>query len=369
MSILFSLLLCGILSVGLLGARALRSPPGRTQQFGRPLRVSRRRRNDLRTAGLPSGGGAPLSSLPAAPAASGLRLASGLEALPGVVAWLQAQAISEARYEQVGALLNGGYKSVADLTPAPVIQPRSASQPGRGKFVKFLVASVFVLALLLLGLGTAGADVSYTGVISTDPTDLDLFNTLPTGTVTEGSNTSWGEVGIGWGITHRSTGADPWHYVYAIDANASGDTGNELTISHFILQVSPDFTSADMVNLSTNTSTTGPQTWTTADPSNPGIPSNFYGISFSGGLSVYQISFDSDRAPTWGNAFVTQDGDQYGYDTGWFDTSHLDATSGSNDDRILVPDAPSTPEPGSLALGLCALGAALVGVLRRRARR
>ena len=39
---------------------------------------------------------------------------------------------------------------------------------------------------------------------------------------------------------------------------------------------------------------------------------------------------------------------------------------------ILVPDTTSgnsTPEPGSLALGLCALSAALGGALRRRRRR
>lgn len=223
--------------------------------------------------------------------------------------------------------------------------------------MKNVVLSLIAVLVVCLSAGAALADYTYTGSLSTDNARGGGINAVG----------EWRPIDLSWNVT-GNPGA--WHYAYRLDTTTRD-------VSHFLLETSPTFTSQNI------SSFTGPieiGTWTPQDGnSNLEMPANLYGIKFNwGGSTHVTYEFDSNRAPRWGD-FYTKDGNSgtghYAWNTG-FGNPDSDPVgppaNGSLDYHLLVPDTVGppdvndVPEPGSLALGLCALGVTLGGVIRRR---
>jgi hypothetical protein len=168
---------------------------------------------------------------------------------------------------------------------------------------------------------------------------------------------------LSWEVTNEG---DYYHYEYIFTVPAKD-------ISHLILQVSENFESDNMWNLSNGVSTEEPTDYdsTSNGKSNPGMPGTIYGIKFepSSDSTTLIWSFDSDREPMWGD-FYAKDGkdellpalwggifgkiDVYAY------SSHMDGGTG----YIAVPDTNVVPVPSAIFLGI--FGLSFAGVKLRK---
>ena len=178
-----------------------------------------------------------------------------------------------------------------------------------------------------------------------------------------------------WDVTLNADNS--WHYSYVF-THPEGET------SHFILEVSDNFTANDIFNLQGDVGSVEIGDFGVGDPSNPGIPGSMYGIKFEDttGLET-AFSFDSFRVPVWQD-FYSKDGVAGGnqhagprggivnaaWNTG-FTSGDTDpdapAADGSIDYHVLAPDSVTNPVPEPTTLML--LGSGLLGsvaVFRRR---
>lgn len=224
-----------------------------------------------------------------------------------------------------------------------------------------LFRMVAVTALVIMSISGAFA---YSGSLSTD-----LFGGL------DGTG-SWfcNGADISWNVTQNKSGY--WDYSYTLV------TGKP-SLSHFIVEVSPTFTSDNIFSTSRSFELGS----FTEKNGNPNMPGTIYGLKFGGTeSSTYTVSFTSDRAPVWGDFYAKSgkggfqtvstlwNGDYNWYGYCGLTKNDIDPTSpasnGSVDYHILVPDSVSVvPEPGSLlALGLGAAGICTFS-LRRRIKR
>jgi hypothetical protein len=224
--------------------------------------------------------------------------------------------------------------------------------------MKSIATRLAIAVLLSVALGAAHADITYTGSLTypADPPQLYEW----------GSDWAQG-VSISWVVSQNANLS--WNYQYTLVVSGKN-------ISHFIIEVSPDFTAEDLLNFS------GPGEWSvgyfTPQPANPLMPEAVQGIKFTPGKMLSAtVSFDSWRVPVWGD-FYGRCGGQVGdlnqaYNLGFTspDSDPLDAPrDGSVYNHLLVPDSQvaDVPEPGTAAL-LMVLGmAGLGGAIRRRRR-
>ena len=165
---------------------------------------------------------------------------------------------------------------------------------------------------------------------------------------------------VSWVITNPVAGT--WLYSYTFTGTAT--TGGQ-GLSHFILDTSDTCINVAAGTLADPNCVTNP-TWTispskyTASSSNPNFPAgaSITGVKFNvvGGPALpVTITFNSDRAPVYGDFYVKVANSTTAYNHGLGN----EGTSTLASDFIAMPGE-LTPEPGTAVLMLA--GAALVGL-------
>jgi hypothetical protein len=156
---------------------------------------------------------------------------------------------------------------------------------------------------------------------------------------------------IAWNISFSS---GLWHYTYNLTDLDGTPLDQEL--SHWLLEVSSNFTTANIVN---NSHTYELNTYN-AGPSNPNLPGPIYGLKFESSGPAF--SFDSDRAPMWGDFYAISGHNTDPPTSAWNTGFGTDPASGTSTftNWIAVPNTTTTaiPEPSSVLLvaaGLLAL--------------
>lgn len=183
---------------------------------------------------------------------------------------------------------------------------------------------------------------------------------------------SWGtgEKTLSWSVVELS---DNWfRYTYTL-------TLPRPSTSHFIIEVSDNFTaenyrnltyggfSADLLEkefLSTTSQFQG--------PGNPGMPTDAdWNVGFKVNAPeefdsrTLVLQFESDRVPVWGDFYAKGGNDSYVYNSGLGSADPIaPAASGSLNGHLLVPDSVVVPLPGAVVLG--SLGLGFAGWLRRK---
>ena len=173
-----------------------------------------------------------------------------------------------------------------------------------------------------------------TSICSADPISL-MSGSLSAGNGLE-TGGSWGDnTSISWTVTLIDNSY--WHYEYTFTSNVSP------SLSHFILQVSDNFTNEQFWNLSNNL-IPELKTHYEDDRANPGMPADIYGIKLEGFSEelTETFSFDSSRVPMWGSFYAKAARDTYAFNTGL----------NNGLDFISVPDTNTVPVPGAAILGM-----------------
>ena len=213
-----------------------------------------------------------------------------------------------------------------------------------------LMCKLIVLSLIVLATGAK----AFTGNLSSPANELDGTGFW----VTEGTT-------ITWAVTQMS---GFWNYDYTLVVPRAD-------ISHFIIEVSDNFTGNDFWNVQvlqggvTSTGlglSTAPPVGNPGQQPNPFMPADIYGIKFDGTSgTTLQVNFNSSRAPKWGD-FYAKCGNVGGtqntvWNLGFADADPIAlAADGSLAYHMLVPD--TVPEPASVI----ALMTGIVGLIVRR---
>ncbi|HVP79222.1 MAG TPA: hypothetical protein VMV04_15150 [Thermodesulfobacteriota bacterium] len=156
---------------------------------------------------------------------------------------------------------------------------------------------------------------------------------------------------LSWNVFQLSNGNYEYDYTFVLLNDAKN-------ISHVILQVSSNFSAADMLSGTTPGGILG--TWDGQGQSNPGIPAPLYGIKWnmSGNVTSFVWSIVTDRAPMMGN-FYAKDGNASG------GTYAYSGTLGLFGNNVVVPDSVVVPIPGAAWLLSSGL-ASMIGIRGRK---
>ncbi len=160
---------------------------------------------------------------------------------------------------------------------------------------------------------------------------------------------------MSWWVTNNDNGTYTYKYILSVPRKE---------ISHFIIEVSPTFTSNNILQILQGSGSV--DEYGDEGNSNPGIPGTINGIKTASGGLTYTLEFISNRMPVWGD-FYAKDGKDGGnnvaiWNCGFGNPDSDDSSIG----HILVPDTtpPIVPVPGAIALG--SIGMGLVGFLHRK---
>ena len=208
-------------------------------------------------------------------------------------------------------------------------------------------------ALALLAAPTAKgasilvADTDWTGSRSTAAGD---------GLVANGNQASGGFV-LTWTITLDDV-LNVYHYKYEFER----ESGSDVEMSHFNIEVSPTFEASDMLNPTGVVTSPG---LLAVGSGNKGMPADMsYAVKFDSELDTYE--FDSPKVPVWSD-FFGKKGNGGVYNIG-FGTDPLGSPFTN---WVAAPDSVSggittvstVPLPGAVWMGLALLGG--LGVVRR----
>jgi len=236
----------------------------------------------------------------------------------------------------------------------------------RSKYVRSSLMPPLALAVVLLAVAPVFAVITYSGSLSGG-----LDEIYGTGLwITTNGAADWQPARMDYLVSQNVNGT--WHYAYSLSVYRK-------EISHLTIETSPDFTAADISNVSGPFQNIEIKTHNPG-PGNPAMPASIYGIKFDGmsGATV-AVSFDSPRGPAWGD-FYAKDGKTGGVDnTVWNgnaagtvgltlpdydpDFNFYDP-HGPVNWHIVVPDHLAVPEPTAAVL----LAAGALAILRRRRR-
>lgn len=202
---------------------------------------------------------------------------------------------------------------------------------------------------------------------------LDLYSdtlTFESGGIVATANWDHPGTWLNWNILQVDP--DLWHYEYVWHTDGSD-------LSHIVLELTEGAVAADFGNWQTTyagVESGSPEFgWFSADQgaSNPGMPSAVYGLKLdiASDTDVFGFSFDTWRAPVWGDVYAkggrhavgtdAVGGFTYAYNTG-LTVEDVDLNDGYH---VAVPNGYAVSDPGVTA---ALLGLAMAGIDRMRRR-
>lgn len=217
---------------------------------------------------------------------------------------------------------------------------------------------IIVACLLVVLALPAGADIAYSGSLTSADAEID-------------GRQYWidpGPTTISWHVEWQES-ANAWHYSYTL-------TVPRFAISHWIIEVSDDFRLDDIWNIEGQHTEILLDTYT-GGPGNPNMPGYIYGIKLDGyewnggdGLTA-NLSFHTRRNPVWAD-FYAKCGGGAAQNEAWNmgltefedDDPTVPPSDGSVANHILAPNS-YIPEPATMTL----FGLGLAGLLGARLRR